>query len=92
MKFEFDPEKSKANRAKHGISFEEAGALWLVPVVEIEARTIDEPRFMMIGKLGGKCYSCIFTKREGIVRLISVRRSRRKEEAIYHEHIREEKT
>jgi len=27
--FEFDPEKSAANLAKHGIDFEAAQALWL---------------------------------------------------------------
>ena len=28
MNFEFDPEKSAGNKAKHGIDFEEAQALW----------------------------------------------------------------
>ena len=28
MQFEFDPEKSRANQAKHGIDFVEAQRLW----------------------------------------------------------------
>lgn len=50
MKFEYDQKKSKANQSKHGISLEEAKGLWFVPSVELEAKTVDEPRFMIIGK------------------------------------------
>lgn len=87
MEFEYDPLKSEINTKKHGVSFEEARLLWTVPSIEIQARTVDEPRFMMIGKMNGKCYSCIYTVRGSAIRIISVRRSRRKEEALYNEHI-----
>lgn len=63
MKFTYDDKKSIINQSKHGISLEEAKKLWLVPSMEIAARTIDEPRFMIIGKLNGKFYSCIYTVR-----------------------------
>lgn len=89
MEFEYDPNKSKVNKAKHGISLEEAVQLWSVVAVEVQARTVDETRFMTIGKLGDKFYSCIFTKRGNVIRLISARRSRRKEEAIYDAYIEE---
>ena len=84
MNFEYDEKKSQVNQKKHGISFEEAKKLWMVPAVEIQARTEDEPRFLRIGKLKDKFYSCIFTTRKDVVRLISVRRSREEEEKIYH--------
>lgn len=87
MKFEFDNNKSLINEAKHGISLVEAKNLWCVPGLEIEARTQDEPRFMLIGKLNEKCYSCIFTKRGEVLRLISARRSRKSEEDLYYENI-----
>lgn len=90
MEFEFDPEKSKANREKHGISLEEATRLWSVPAVETEARTEDERRFLIIGPLGDKLYSCIFTRRGEKIRLISARRRRRKEVEIYDAYIRKE--
>jgi uncharacterized DUF497 family protein len=36
MEFEFDPEKSAANRQEHGIDFEDAQVLWSDPdAVEI---------------------------------------------------------
>ncbi|OGT63557.1 MAG: hypothetical protein A3E85_04580 [Gammaproteobacteria bacterium RIFCSPHIGHO2_12_FULL_45_12] len=88
MKFAYDKNKSATNKAKHDISLEEAKELWQVPSVEVEARTIDEPRFMVIGKLNGKFYSCIYTLRGNAIRLISARRSRKTEEEIYHEIIK----
>ena len=84
MEFEFDAQKSAANKAKHGIDFVEAQALWDDPdLIEIPARTSDEPRFLVIGKIEGKLWSAIFTYRNEQIRLISVRRSRREEVAIY---------
>lgn len=87
MNFEFDPEKSKVNQEKHGISLADAQYLWDVPAIELPAKTVDEPRYMIIGKLGEKCYSCIYTLRGDKIRLISARRSRKVEEQLYHDHI-----
>ena len=84
MEFEFDAQKSVSNKAKHGIDFVEAQALWDDPdLIEIPARISDEPRFLVIGKIQGKLWSAIFTYRNEQIRLISVRRSRREEVAIY---------
>ncbi len=92
MEFEYDSRKSEINRQKHGISLEEAKALWVVPGVVIKARTTDEVRFLRIGKLGDRFYSCIYTVRGDILRLISARRSRVEEEKIYRgEKVDEEK-
>mgnify|MGYP006273094091 CR=1 FL=1 len=84
MEFEYDPQKSEANRVKHGIDFEQAKALWLDPfVLEAPAITEDEPRFIAIGRIDERHWTAVFTRREGRVRLISVRRSRRKEIETY---------
>ncbi len=84
MKFEFDPKKSTANRNKHGIDFVEAQALWEDPdLLEIPARTEDEPRFLVIGKLNGKHWSGVITYRADTIRIISVRRSRKEEVEVY---------
>jgi uncharacterized DUF497 family protein len=86
MEFEFDLQKSRSNKSKHGIDFEEAKALWRDPhVLEIEARTADEPRFLMIGTIEGKHWTAVVTYREGRVRIISVRRSRKEEVQLYEE-------
>jgi uncharacterized DUF497 family protein len=84
MDFEFDPHKSATNKEKHGIDFVEAQILWedrdrlLVP-----ARTQNEARFMLIGKIGRKHWSAIFTYRGEKIRIISVRRSREEEVNAY---------
>lgn len=84
MKFEFDPAKSAANKIKHGIDFDEARALWDDPdLLEIAARTIDESRSLVIGRIGGKHWSGVITCRDGAIRIISVRRSRPEEVALY---------
>ena len=84
MEFEFDPRKSGANQRKHGIDFLTAQKIWEDPDrVEIPARTEDEPRFLLIGRIGDKHWSGIITYREERVRIISVRRSRPEEVEIY---------
>ena len=82
--FEYDERKSLANLTKHGIDFIEAQALWDDPyLLEIPARTTDEERFLVIGKIRDKHWSAVVTPRDGNVRIISVRRSRTEEVAIY---------
>jgi uncharacterized DUF497 family protein len=84
MKFEYDPEKSAENKRKHGIDFEEAQALWEdSALVEIPARTSEEPRWLVIGVIGQKHWSAVVTRRDENIRLISVRRSRKEEVRIY---------
>jgi uncharacterized DUF497 family protein len=83
--FEFDPEKSAANFAKHGIDFEAAQALWL-DERKTEGPTVspDEDRWMVVGSIAGKLWSAVVTYRGDATRIISVRRSRPKEERGYH--------
>ena len=84
MRFEFDSRKSESNRAKHGIDLAGGQALWDDPDrVEIPARTEDEPRLMVIGKIGARVWSAVVTYRGDSVRIISVRPAHRKEVDIY---------
>ena len=84
VSFEFDAEKSESNRAKHGIDFVEAQCLWKDPMLlEIPAKTEDEPRFLAIGQIEGKHWSAVIAYRGSNVRLISVRRARTEEVALY---------
>jgi len=84
VEFEFDETKSKANVAKHGIDFVSAQALWLdEDLIVVPAKTVDEPRSLVVGTIEGKHYSAVITDRGGRVRIISVRRSREKEVALY---------
>ncbi len=84
FKFEFDERKSLANLEKHGIDFIDAQALWRDPdLIEIPARTTDEPRYLVIGRIEGKHWSAVVTPRGNNIRIISVRRSRVEEVTIY---------
>jgi len=84
MEFEFDPAKSHSNKEKHGIDFYQAQALWNdADFIEIPLKTIDEPRYLVIGRISEKHWSAIITYRSDKVRIISVRRSRKEEVEIY---------
>jgi len=84
MEFEFDSKKSQSNKKKHGIDFSQAQALWDdSDLIEIPARTSDEPRFLAIGKITGEHWSAVITYRREKIRIISVRRSRKEEIDIY---------
>jgi uncharacterized DUF497 family protein len=82
--FEYDERRSASNLEKHGINFIDAQALWLdTDLLEIPARTEDEPRFLVIGLINSKHWSAITTRREEKTRIISVRRSRDEEVMLY---------
>ncbi len=82
--FEFDAAKSKLIRAKHGIDFVQAQRLWSDPMLlEIPAKTDDEPRYLVIGRIDGKHWSAVITYRGENVRVISVRRARTEEVQLY---------
>jgi len=84
MNFEYDYQKSRINLEKHGIDFDVAQALWCDPdLLEIPAKTVDEPRFLVVGKMGCRHWSAMITYREATIRLISVRRSRQEEIELY---------
>jgi len=73
--FEFDTRKSDSNKAKHGIDFVEAQALWKSKHVLLGAKDALEKRYMIIGRIGTQHWSAIITYRGGIIRIISVRKS-----------------
>ncbi len=87
MKFEYDEKKSRINKEKHGIDFVEAQNLWqnenglIVPAKIVG----EEVRYALISIFEGKCFVAIFTLRNEIYRIISVRRCRKNEEKSYED-------
>ena len=82
--FEYDGTKSQANLDKHGIDFVDAQEVRKDPyLLEVKAKCVEEPRYLLIGKIGDKHWSAVVTYRAGRTRLISVRRSRKKEVELY---------
>lgn len=84
MEFEYDSEKSKANEVKHGIDFERAKELWSdEDRLVIPARSESEARWAMLARYGARVWAAFYTLRGSRVRLISVRRARPNETAMY---------
>jgi uncharacterized DUF497 family protein len=84
--FEFDPGKSENNKAKQGIDFVEAQALWKSKIMLLPAKDALEKRYLVIGTISSDHWSAIITYRGGTIRIISVRKST-PAEIITHEKI-----
>jgi uncharacterized DUF497 family protein len=84
INFEYDEQKSISNLSKHGIDFETAQKLWMDELhIEVKQRFDDEPRFVIVGLIDDKYWTAVITYRAEMVRIISVRRSRKTEVALY---------
>lgn len=82
--FTFDPAKSSANKAKHGIDFREAKRVWDdEDRVLLTARSVQEPRMAVIGRIGPNIWVAIHVVRDDKVRIISTKRARDEEKEFY---------
>lgn len=77
MQIAFDPAKDAANIAKHGISLARAADLEVLAFVADER--FAEPRFRLYGLIDGVAHCLAGTNRDGVIRVISLRRARAKE-------------
>ena len=84
MEFEFDENKSRSNKTKHGINFYESRKLWDDPnYITFPLPYVEEDRHAVIAKLEGKIWTAIVTYRGANIRIISVRRARKNEREVY---------
>ena len=84
MVFEWDPVKNDANKKKHGIDFKTAKELWHDENrIEIHAPHPVENRRIIIGRYNNRHWTVVYTLRGDTIRIISVRRLRDKEAALY---------
>ena len=88
MNFDWDPVKNTRNQEKHGISLAEACVLWRGPVVTLPSKNPDEIRHLAIGKIEGNHWTVVYAPRGDHLRLISARRSRINEKALFQKLIR----
>lgn len=89
MEFEFDPAKSQANKAKHGIDFVAAQALWYdLYAVDADTGHPAEARRIRVGRIAGVLWTGVYVMRNGRVRIISVRRARIQERRRYEDNQR----
>ena len=84
LRFEWDPEKDRANQAKHGVSFRQASELFSgsVDCLEIydELHSIEEDRFIVVGPIQLGVIVVVYTEhKEDAIRILSARKATRKE-------------
>lgn len=85
MIFEWDPKKNKENKAKHGISFDQAKEIWTSDPIQSPSLQFDgEMRHLVVGEVNGTCWTAVITMRGETIRIISVRRARDKERKAYY--------
>lgn len=85
MDFEWDPEKAKANEAKHDVSFEQATPVFNDDyAIEIYDDRAGEEKFRIIGRVGLSVLVVVYTERSGRIRIISARKATAREEEIYY--------
>ena len=87
LQFEWDEEKNRMNREKHGISFETAAYVFLdefyIEMYDFE-HSIDEDRYIAIGRVGDLLF-VVFTERGETIRLISARLATERERRLYYD-------
>ncbi len=87
LKFEWDEEKDRINRERHGISFETASYVFCdehyIEMYDFE-HSIDEDRYIAIGMVGDLLF-VVFTERGENIRLISARLATKKERGLYYD-------
>lgn len=91
MPYEWDEAKNRANRLKHGISFEEAQLIFAGPVFSwVDARfDYGEIRTVSIGLIRDiVAVTVVHTDRDGATRIISARLANQRERTIYDNHLR----
>lgn len=86
-KLDYDPEKDDANFAKHGVP------LGFAAEVLADRNRVDvldtrfdygEERFVTYGFAEGRVWVCVHAPRDGVARIISVRKANERETERYH--------
>ena len=87
MRLTWDQTKRRANIEKHGVDFAAAEAFdWRTAiVVDDRRREYGERRRIALGFIGPSLHSLVYTRRAGMVRVISLRPASRKERKNYDE-------
>lgn len=87
MQFEWDENKARSNKTKHGVGFESAQqfdfdtALYVVD----NAVAYGEDRWQAIGLIGFQLHMLIFTERRDRIRIISLRKATYAEMKVFYE-------
>lgn len=85
---EWDDNKAASNIEKHGVSFEEARAVFRDPfAIELLDDRMDygEERYILLGMAHGSVLVVVYTERQSRNRIISARKAEPNEQKFYYE-------
>jgi uncharacterized DUF497 family protein len=86
MRVTFDPDKDASNREKHGVSLalgaEVLGDAGRLDVLDVRFAGVEE-RFVAYGMVEKRVWVCVFTMRNDVYRIISVRKANGRETKRY---------
>ena len=89
LSFEWDPNKARANFAKHAVSFDEASSVFgdsLSITISDPAHSQAEARFIILGNsYQHRLLVVVHTERGDNIRVISARRASKRERKVYEE-------
>ncbi len=88
MEFEWNTVKAEQNVAKHGVEFDYATKVFLDPnLIDYRdgRRDYGEDRRIALGKIGERVFLVAYTRREGILRVISARKANPREQRQYYD-------
>jgi uncharacterized protein len=90
LRFQWDAEKERLNKRKHGVSFGEAQSIFTdeyALLIDDPEHSTEEDRFILLG-LSAKLRILVvvhaYRERRGVIRIISARKAIRKERDIYN--------
>jgi len=79
--YEWDEGKRDANLKDRGVDFADVVRLdWDAAVIETDRRrSYGEPRFIALGMIDGRLYVLVYTRRDAVTRVISLRKANSRE-------------
>ena len=85
MEFEWDEAKHAKTLRERGIGFDDAARIFARPVLIWQDTRLDygEDRFRAVGEADGEILHVAFTRRDDVMRIISVRRASRREAQLW---------
>jgi uncharacterized DUF497 family protein len=83
--FTWDENKRLSNLAKHGLDFEDAHWVFTDEALAAEdtRREYGEPRFILYGPLFVRIVVVVFTVRDDVMRILSMRKANQREQKNY---------
>lgn len=85
--FEWDEDKRRLSLKKHGLDFRDAAEIFDTEYLRLPGRNDIEIREIAVGYLNGTYMAVVFTMRDEVIRIITVRKARRDEREAYDAYV-----